>query len=79
MSPNANFQNEARRDMTASSVADVDDEKDNVGFFDGYANLLVDFAFEDVFGVDHPTAGVDNREFLTAPIHFAVLTVASCA
>ena len=26
MSPNANFQNEARRDMTASSVADVDDD-----------------------------------------------------
>ena len=38
-----------------------------------------DFSFKNIFGIDHPTTGVDNRKFLTAPIHFTILAVASGA
>ena len=40
--------------------------------------LMIDFFLENVVGVDYPTAGVDNRKFLSCPVNLSVLAVASC-
>ncbi len=57
----------------------VNHEQDHIGLFDGYVYLLVDFLLEHVVRVHDPTAGVDYRKFLAAPVNLAVLTVAGRA
>ncbi len=42
------------------AVGGVYNEEDDVGLFDGDVHLFVDFLLEDIFGVYHPTAGVDD-------------------
>ena len=54
----------------------VDHEEDHVGLLDGDRHLLVDLLLEHVVGIDHPAAGVDDREFLAVPVNFAILAVA---
>ena len=58
------------------SVGGIDHEKDNVSFLYGYLHLLVDLALEDILRVDHPSAGVDDRELLPTPVDHAILAVA---
>ena len=58
------------------AVFDVDQEENEVGLFGGKRHLFAYFAFEDVVGVNHPAAGVDDGELLLAPFALAVLTVA---
>ena len=61
------------------AVICVDHENHLVGLLDGHGYLFVDFLFEDVVGVDHPAAGVDDRKFAATPFHFAILAVAGGA
>ena len=42
------------------AVFDVHHKENHIGFFDGKRNLLIDFFFEYVFAIHHPTAGVDD-------------------
>ena len=58
------------------TFATVDDEDDDVGFFDGQVHLLADFFFKDVVRPNHIAAGVDDGEFLSIPIALAVMPVA---
>ena len=61
------------------SVHRIDYEKNLVGLLDCKLNLLVDFGFEDIVGVHHPAAGVDDREFLSGPVDLSILAVAGGA
>ena len=57
------------------AVHGVNNEKNLVGLLYRELYLLVDFRFEDVFRVDNPAAGVDNREFAAVPVNVAILAV----
>ena len=38
-------------------------------------DLLIDFAFKDIFRVDYPAARINDGEFASVPVNFAVLAV----
>ena len=61
------------------AVLDIDHEEHHVGFLDGDEHLLADLLLEDVVGVDHPAAGIDDGELASAPFALAVLAVAGGA
>ena len=62
-----------------NAVHGVDHEEDFVGLLDGDVHLLVDLFLEHVVGIDHPSAGVDDGEFTSAPFDLAILAVAGCS
>ena len=61
------------------AVHGIDYKKDFVGLLDGQLDLLVDLAFENIVGIHHPSAGVDDGEFTSAPFDLAILAVAGCS
>ena len=58
------------------SVLDVAEEEHQVGLLGGNDDLLADFLLEDIVRVDHPAAGIDDRELASVPLTLAVLPVA---
>ena len=54
----------------------IDHEEDYISLFDGDMHLLIDLLFEDIIGIDHPAAGVDDRELAALPVDLAILAVA---
>ncbi len=42
------------------AVHGVDHKQYHVGFFYGEVYLLVDFALEDILGVDNPSSGIND-------------------
>ncbi len=60
------------------SVLYVYDEKNEVCFFGGEGYLFADLFFEDVVGVDNPSAGVYERKLTRSPFALAVLAIARC-
>ncbi len=58
------------------AVHGVDDEEYYLCLLDGEVHLAVDLRLEDVVGVDHPSACVDDGEFDAVPVDLAVLAVA---
>ena len=61
------------------SILYVYDEKNEVCLFGGEGYLFADLFFEDVVGVDNPSAGVYERKLTRSPFALAVLAVARCA
>ena len=58
------------------TVGSIHHEEDYIRFVHRHVYLLVYFLLENILGVHHPAAGVDNRELPAAPVHLAVLSVA---
>ena len=58
------------------TIHGIDHKKYFIGLLYGQIYLLVDFRFKYIIGVNHPSAGIDDGEFLAVPVHFAVLAVA---
>ena len=60
------------------SILYVYDEKNEVCFFGSEGYLFADLFFEDVVGVDNPSAGVYERKLTRSPFALAVLAIARC-
>ncbi len=61
------------------TVHGIDNEQDFISLLDSHSHLLVDFLFKNIVGIYHPSTGIYNREFPTAPVYFAILAVAGCS
>ena len=57
------------------TIHHINDKQDHICFFKRDFHLLVYLFFKNIFRINHPSTGVDQRKFFTCPLYLAVLTI----
>jgi hypothetical protein len=60
-------------------VGNIHYKQNYIRLFNSNAYLFIDFVLHHIIGVYNPTAGIDDRKFLSSPLNFAILAITSGA